>query len=220
MEINLLKDSILFKGMSDEEVRTAIQNLYSTVKVYEKGRTIFFAGKKTESMGMVLEGSVDIESNNVWGDRSILSEVSKGGFFAQSYAILDDERMLINVTAKSDCKILFLRIGNLKNIRTKDNIWKEKFLMNLLEISAEKNLALTKRSLHLSFKTIRARVISYLLDLQYKNGTNEFDIPFNRQQMADYLNVERTALSKELGKMQKEGLISFKKNHFIIKKEL
>lgn len=220
MDEKVLKDSLIFKSLTKDEMEKAMENLYSREKTYEKGSTIFFAGKKTGSMGMVLEGSVNIESNNVWGDRSILTTVEKGGFFAQSYAILDDKRILVNVTARTSCKILFLRIENLKNINSTNDLWKQKVLMNLLLISAERNLALTKRSFHISPKTIRARVMSYLTDQVIKNGTHDFDIPFNRQQMADYLNVDRSALSKELGKMEKDGLISFNKNHFIIKKDL
>jgi CRP-like cAMP-binding protein len=217
MNIKELKESLIFRGMSDQEIKEAIENLYSKEKVYQKGTTIFFAGKKTETMGLVLEGSVKIESNNARGDRSILTKVDRGGYFAESYAVLKDEPMLVNVTANEDTRVLFLRIGNLKNLILESKLWKQKLLLNLLAISAEKNLALSKRSLHISSKTIRGRVMAYLSDLSIKKGEKEFDIPFDRQAMADYLNLDRSALSKELGKMQKEGLISFKKNHFIIK---
>ena len=91
-------------------------------------------------------------------------------------------------------------------------------MSNLLTISAHKNLHLSGRSFHTSPKSIRGRVMSYLNSVSIQTGKREFDIPFDRQQLADYLNVERTALSKELGKMQKDGYFTVRKNHFLILK--
>ena len=87
---------------------------------------------------------------------------------------------------------------------------------NLLTISAHKNLHLSGRSFHISPKTVRGRVMAYLNTVSLQKHSKEFDIPFDRQQLADYLNLERTALSKELGRMQKEGLIWTRKSHFVV----
>ena len=124
--------------------------------------------------------------------------------------------MLVDVTANEDCHILFLRIGNLSQLIYARNTWTQKLVTNLLTISAHKNLTLSGRSFHTSPKTIRGRVMAYLNSVSLQKGANEFDIPFDRQQLADYLNLERTALSKELGKMQKDKIISVNRNHFII----
>lgn len=163
---------------------------------------------------MVLEGSVTIESNDIWGNRTILSHIGKGQYFAETYSLLQNEPMLVDVTANEDCRILFLKIGSLNALREDPATWKNKLTVNLLAISANKNLHLSGRSFHTSPKTIRGRVMSYLNAVALQKKSNEFDIPFDRQQFADYLNLERTALSKELGKMQKDGLIRFRKNRF------
>ena len=161
---------------------------------------------------MVLSGSVTVESTDVWGNRTILALLNAGEFFAEVYALLG-EVLLVDVRAVEDCRILFLRPDSIeKNF----NPWAVKLFRNLLTISARKNLTLSGRSFHTAPKTVRGRVMAYLNTMSLQTGSRIFSIPFNRQQMADYLNLDRTALSKELGKMREEGLIAFRKNRFEI----
>ena len=213
MEISALTENMLFRGMSEDEIRDALTLLEAKEKAYEKGETILHAGAKTSFMGIVLDGSVTVESNDMWGNRTILSHVGKGQFFAETYALIQNEPLLVDVTANKDCRIIFLRV---REIDENKREWTGKLMSNLLTISAHKNLHLSGRSFHTSPKSIRGRVMSYLNSVSIQTGKREFDIPFDRQQMADYLNVERTALSKELGKMQAAGLIKTRKKHFII----
>ncbi len=124
--------------------------------------------------------------------------------------------MLVDVTASEDCRILFLRSGRIQSLKSSLEPWALKYITNLLMISMHKNLILSGRSFHTAPKTIRGRVMAYLNSVSLQMHSREFDIPFDRQQLADYLNLERSALSKELGKMQKDGLVSCRKNHFII----
>ena len=216
MDIQNLQRTMIFRGMNENEIEDTLAALSAAEKKYKKNSAIFHAGRTTERMGLVLEGSVTIESNDMWGNRTILSHVGKGQFFAETYALLENETMLVDVTANEDCSILFLRIGSLKQLISASNIWTQKLVANLLTISAHKNLTLSGRSFHTSPKTIRGRVMAYLNSVSLQKDTKKFDIPFDRQQLADYLNLERTALSKELGKMQKDGIISVNKNRFII----
>lgn len=212
----ILADTQIFIGMSEKEIRTALEKLSAIEKKYRKGSRILHAGSTTDEIGLVLEGSVTIENNDLWGNRTILSHVGKGQFFAETYGFLADKPLLVDVLANESCRILFLRIGRLHDFGAKVELWMMKFTTNLLMISTHKNLALSGRSLQTSPKTIRGRVMAYLNSIALQKNRTEFDIPFDRQQMADYLNVERTALSKELGKMKKAGLIDYHKQHFII----
>ncbi|MBQ4178001.1 MAG: Crp/Fnr family transcriptional regulator [Lachnospiraceae bacterium] len=217
MNSDILHRSLLFRGLTPEEISAALDFLHAEEKRYTKGTGILHAGTLTDRMGLVLEGSVTIENNDMWGNRSILSHVGKGQFFAETYAYLSDEPMLVDVVANENCRILFLRIGSLRRSSPSVNSWGMTFVSNLLSVSAHKNLALSERSFHTAPKTIRGRVLSYLNTVSLQKDTHEFDIPFDRQQLADYLNLERSALSKELGKMQRDGLITVRKNHFIIR---
>lgn len=216
MDFSLLQQSMLFKDMTEREITSAVAELYGMQRTYDKGQRVLIAGDTTDKMGLVINGSVTIESNDIWGNRTILDHVGKLQFFAETYALLEDETLLVDVVANEPCTILFFRPGSIRELKDKNRSWVLKFMANLLTISSYKNLKLSGRSFHTSPKSIRGRVMAYLNSLAQRKHSSEFDIPFDRQQLADYLNVERTALSKELSKMQKEGLIWTRKKHFII----
>ncbi|MFQ7693049.1 MAG: Crp/Fnr family transcriptional regulator [Christensenellales bacterium] len=217
MDTRQLQQSMLFRGMTELEITKALQVLEAHEKSFQKGETLLIAGTITERMGLVLEGSVTIESNDVWGNRTIISHVGQGQVFAETYALLENEPMLVDVTASEDCRVFFLRSGRIQSLKNSLEPWALKYITNLLTISMHKNLILSGRSFHTAPKTIRGRVMAYLNSVSLQKHSREFDIPFDRQQMADYLNLERSALSKELGKMQKDKLIFCKKNHFLIR---
>lgn len=211
----MILESILFHGLSCKEIEHALICLHAEEKTYRKGQRVLRAGETTSRMGLVLEGSVFIENNDLWGNRNILSLAEAGQFFAETYAFLKTEPLLVDVTANEKSSILFLDIGSLSDIPS-PTAWQVRIISNLLMISSQKNLHLSGRSFHTAPKSIRGRVMSYLNTVALQKKSASFDIPFDRQQLADYLNVERSALSKELGKMQKDGLIETRKNHFVV----
>ena len=213
MEIETLGKTALFRSMTEEEIQLCLKELRSQEKMYKKGTVILHAGNLIERMGLVLTGSVTIESNDIWGNCTILSHVASGQFFAETYALLPDEIMLVDVRANEGCSILFVTVGGLFKSGISSS-WKDKLTRNLLMISAQKNLILSGRSFHTAPKSARGRILSYLNTVSLQKHTNEFDIPFDRQQLADYLNLERTNMSKELGRMQREGIIECRKSHF------
>ena len=212
MEIAMLARSMLFHSMTEAEIYATLDALQANEAVYTKGSVILHAGETTDRMGMVLSGSVTVESTDVWGNRTILALLDTGQFFAEVYALLA-EILLVDVRTVEDCRILFLRPGGVERNR---EAWAVKLFRNLLIISARKNLALSGRSFHTAPKTARGRIMAYLNTVSLQRHKRKFSIPFDRQQMADYLNLDRTALSKELGRMRDEGLIAFRKNRFEI----
>ncbi len=193
--------NIIFDGMTENEIKSIPQ--YK--KRYKKGEIILSSGTKTDCLGIVVSGSVAIVNDDLWGNRSVLNHLGKGQVFAETYAYLN-EPLLVSVQANEDTEILFVQIKNAS----------EKLVRNLLNISNKKSLALSMRMFHTAHKTVRSRVLAYLDTVSTQKSSKEFDIQFNRQQLADYLSVDRSALSNELSKMQSEGLISFRKNHFKI----
>ena len=213
MDIEALAKTALFKSMTKEEIRLCLEELGSREMEYEKGSMIMRAGDTTDCMGLVLEGSVTIERCDAWGNRSILSHVAASHIFAETYAILPGEVMLVDVQANEDSRVLLINVGGLLSPGA-SKAWQYKFLRNFLLISAHKNLTLSGRSFHTAPKSARDRVLSYLSSVSLQKHSREFDIPFDRQQMADYLNLERTNMSKELSRMRRDGIIEFRKNHF------
>lgn len=183
---------------------------------YGKGDVVFGAGSVVTDIGLVLSGSVRVEYTDLWGNKSILGITPTGGIFAESYACIPDEPMMVDAVANEGCDILFISVPRLFmpcSVCASQN----RLIQNLVVISAGKNLQLSRRSMHTSPKTIRGRLFSYFSQLVSAHGSNKIIIPFDRQQLADYLNLDRSALSKELGKMRKDGLIEYHKNVFEIK---
>ncbi|MBP5580455.1 MAG: Crp/Fnr family transcriptional regulator [Ruminococcus sp.] len=213
MEISILSSSVLFKGFDEAEVNSLLSALNAREKKFRKGVMIFHSGDVISTLCFITAGSVTIESNDMWGNRSILNLVSKGQFFAESYALLPNEPMLVDVCANEDCTIVFL---DMKAVGRLDESIRARLLGNLLMITTRKNLHLSSRSFHTAPRQVRGRIMAYLNTVSVQKHSREFDIPFDRQQLADYLNVERSVLSNELSKMQRDGLIMCKKNHFEI----
>ena len=216
MNYEALQNNRLFLDMNALEINTALYILNARYQTFEKGKIILHAGGQTDCVCLVISGSVTIENNDMWGNRTILNIVDSDDFFAETYAILKDEIMMVDAVANEQCAIMFLRIGGLFGSGFEGQPWSNKLVRNLLMISANKNLILSGRSFHISPKTARGRIMAYLNSVSLKKHSKVFDIPFDRQQMADYLNLERTALSKELSRMKREKIIDFKKNHFEI----
>lgn len=217
MDVIFLSQTMLFRGISAEEIQGMLGCLGAEQKSYTKGETIYRAGECVQSMGMVLSGSVQIESDDPWGNKSILDRVPPGAVFAETYACVPDEPMMVSAVAAEKTEVVFLHAARLMHPCDTICPGHRRLSANLLRISAQKNLILSRRIFHTTPKTIRGRVVSYLSFQAAREGKTDFTIPFNRQQLADYLSVDRSALSNELSKMQKEGLLSVNKNRFSVK---
>lgn len=220
MDYNFLTKTPLFKGINEKEAEEVLKCLQTRQQNYKKNDIIFHAGKQVEAFGLVLYGSVTIENDDIWGNKSILDNIVAGQLFAETYACLSEEHLMVHVVALEDCSILFLNIKQLLNTCQTMCPYHSRLIYNLLSIMAQKNLNLTHKIFHTSPKSIRNRLLSYLSSQVIKEEKYQFEIPFNRQQLADYLNVDRSALSNELGKMKREGLIEYNKNTFFVKNTL
>lgn len=201
----------LLIGLDKEEITVVKNSRYCQIRRYIKNTTIFHRGQKNKEVGTVLVGSANIENVDMWGNKTILTNVAVGEIFAETYA-LTGKPMMVDVIACENCEILFLDLRILED--DKFEKYNYRIQQNLLTISASKNLLLSNRIFYTAPKHIRARVLLFLSNMAIEQNKKIFNIPFNRQQMADFLNVERTALSKELAKMQADGLIEYYKNTF------
>lgn len=217
--MNFISKTALFRGCSEEDIRNMSEYLDFRTNKYRKENIILGMGSIVTDIGLVLSGSVRIEHTDLWGNKSILGIIPAGGVFAESYACIPNEPMMVDAVANEDCDILFLSVPRLFtpcSVCASQN----RIIHNLVMISAGKNLQLSRRSLHTSPKTIRGRLSSYFSQQVSAQGSSKIVIPFNRQQLADYLNLDRSALSKELGKMRNEGLIEYNRNTFVLKTDM
>lgn len=213
MDYLLLSKAKLFHKVSTHSIQHVLECLKSRIKSFEREEIIFSIGDEIEEIGLILSGSVLIENSDFWGNRSILAAVGKNHIFAESYA-LSKEKLKVTVIAAEDTKVLFLNTQSLVTMCSKACHYHTQLIQNLLAISSSNNIRLSERILNTSSNKIRDRVISYLSQEAHKNSSNDFKIPLNRQELADYLNVNRSALSNELGKMRDEGLLHFNRNKF------
>ena len=216
MNIKFLSDTMLFRGLREEEIVSVLACLNAKTQCFNKGGVICRAGESISSMGLVLSGSVNIVVNYYWGSSNIFSHVGPGELFAESYAALPGQELLVDVAAAEPVEVLFLPFLRLTETCSASCPFHRRTIHNLLQIMARKNLNLSARMIHTASRSIRSRLLSYFSEQVIQNGSNQFTIPFSRQQLADYLGVDRSALSNELSKMRKDGLISYRKNQFIL----
>ena len=219
MNYNFLAKTLLFRGVTPEEIERMMPCLEGNVKKYDKGEMIYHSGEIVQKAGLVLSGSVHIENNDLWGNKTILAHVVLGQVFAETYTCIPSEPLMINVYAAEPAEILFLNLSNGIKTCARNCEFHGRLIQNLLMISAQKNLNLSRRIFYTTSKSIRGRLLAYLSDQATRYQSLEFDIPFDRQQLADYLSVDRSAMSNELSKMQKEGFIKVHKNHFYLNEE-
>lgn len=217
--MSFISQTALFQGCSEEDIQNMSEHLDFRTDRYRKGDVIFSVGSIVTDIGLVLSGSVRIEHTDLWGNKTILGITLVGGVFAESYACIPNEPMMVDAVANEDCNILFISVPRLF-IPCSACSSQNRLIQNLVMISAGKNLQLSRRSLHTSPKTIRGRLFSYFSQQVSAQGSNKITIPFDRQQLADYLNLDRSALLKELGKMRNDGLIEYNKNTFVIKTDI
>lgn len=218
MNYGFLSETKLFSGIKAEEIKEALDCLSAYEKSFKKGEIIYRTGQTVADMGLVEEGSVNITVNLYWGSSIILGNIEKGKIFAETYAAVSGKEMLCDAVAAEDCRVLFINVGKLLNVCKNTCGFHQRIIHNLLRISAMKNLNLSARMLHTAPKTIRGKLISYFSQMAAETGSREFTVPFSRQELADYIGVDRSALSAELSKMQKDGILIYRKNKFKLNK--
>ena len=196
--------SPLFRGATSEEITAMLPCLGASPRRFARGERILRAGEPTRYMGLVLTGSVLVEHTDLQGAVTLLGRAEPGELFAEAYA------------CASACEVLFLDARRILTQCTSTCEHHSRIIRNLVGTLAHKNLALSRRSLHTGPRTIRARLLSYLGEQARRAGSRSFTIPFDRQQLADYLNVERSALSNELSKMQRDGLLTCRRSSFCL----
>lgn len=184
---------------------------------FPKDTFLLRTGDTAESIGLVLSGSVLVVQEDIWGNRNILSKAGPGQTFAAAYACAPGSLLNVSVLAETSVTAMFLNVKRVLNVCPSACEHHSRIIRNLLGELAEKNLRFGEKLTHMGQRTTRAKLMSYFSAEAQRLGTYEFDIPFSRQQLADYLAVERSGLSLELSKMRSEGLLDFHKSHFILK---
>ncbi|MBR5931440.1 MAG: Crp/Fnr family transcriptional regulator [Lachnospiraceae bacterium] len=217
--LQLLKSCPFFTGMTDEEILSILKCVDGRVASVKKDQFIFRTGDSTEDMGLVLTGSVMMIQEDLWGRRNVLGKCFAGDFFGEPYAATPGSVLNLSVLASDDSRILFLNIRRMLTTCPTACEHHNKLTRNLIAVLASKVLQFNEKITHMSRRTTREKLLSYLSSESIRAGKTSFDIPFDRQQLADYLCVERAAMSVELSKLQKDGILKTHRNHFELLKD-
>ncbi len=216
--LNILFANPLFKKMTEDEVLASLNFFNYSIEKFEKNNLIFIQGEAVTKIGIVLEGEVIITKNDFWGNRLILNKLGKGNIFGEVLAFSNVLSSSINVESINECSILFLDISDFYKDENANSSKYSKFIYNLFQILLKKNLFLREKLEHVTQKTLRDKIISYLSSKAVEENSNSFKLNLNRQELADYLGVDRAALSRELSNLKKEGILNYDKNNFILYK--
>jgi CRP-like cAMP-binding protein len=167
-------------------------------------------------MGIVIFGAVHLVHDDFWGNRTIITRIVAGEIFAESFACGKPARLPLSVIAAEKTEALFIRAEKISGVCASACHFHTRMLNNMIQELAGKNIALLSKMRHITQRSTREKLISYLSLEARKAGGVSFDIPFNREELAEFLSVDRSAMSAELGRMKAAGLLTFQKNHFTL----
>ncbi len=211
--IETLLNNPLFSGMDCDSISSLLKDIRHTEKSFKKGEFIAVMGDPADFIGIILSGKIKILQDDFKGNRNIIALLSEGDLFAEAFAPAGVKLLPLDIMSETDSKVLFLSASSLLS---PGNELKQELIQNLLRISSRKNMFLNRKLNYISQKTTREKLLCYLYDQARASGSNSFTIPFDRQGLADFLSVERSAMSAEISKLQKDGILSTKRSHFIL----
>lgn len=212
--IEILKNTQLFSGVKEKELPAMLNCLQPKVVSFAKGSYILQQGEPIHDIMILVNGKLLIQCDDFWGNRSIITEIRIGEMFGEAYIAQKNEPIPNDVVAQEESSVLFFDIQKILTICPSACTFHSIIIQNLFFAISEKNRKLVQKIGYMSNRTIRTKLLAYLSEEAKKQNNNLFSIPFNRQQLADFLCVDRSAMSNELSKMQEEGLLQFHKNKF------
>lgn len=212
----VLRSSPIFSGIAAEEITALLGCLSARERTYEKGEYLLRAGEPAREMGLLTFGRVLIIQEDFWGNRNLMGQVSPGQLFAESFACSPGSSLNVSVQAEEDSGVLWMDVRRILTTCPTACAHHSRVIRNLLSDLADKNLRFNEKLTHMGQRTTREKLLSYLSAQAGSSGSAEFDIPFSRQQLADYLSVERSAMSAELGRLRDEGVLRFQRSHFVL----
>ena len=212
--IPVLKRTKLFSGVGEEEISTMLSCLGARLLTCQKGEYVLRQGEHLSHILVLAEGSLLIQRDDYWGNRSILGHIGAGEIFGEAYAAPESGTLLNDVIAAEDSAVFLFDVKRVIATCSSACRFHTMVVQNLFYAISEKNRGLVRKLDYMSRRTTREKLIAYLSEEAKKQNSASILIPFNRQQLADYLSVDRSAMSNELCKMRDEGLLEFKKNHF------
>ena len=214
--ISVLKNCGLFNDIEDENLIAMLGCLGAKVITVRKNEAIFQEGTNAKFLGIILSGAVQMVQDDFYGNRTIVTQIEENRIFGESFACAGVTSLPVSFIASKDCEIMLIDCGRITNTCCNACAFHKQVIFNLLQLVAKKNLDFHQKIEITSKRTTREKLMAYLLSVAKQTGSNSFSIPYDRQGLADYLGVERSAMSAEISKLRGEGIIKCQKNQFTI----
>lgn len=212
--VPILKRTQMFAGVGEEEIVSMLSCLGAKLCTYKKGDYVLQQGEHLSNITVLAEGDLHIQKDDYWGNRSILGQIAVGEMFGEAYIAPGSGALLYDVVAVEDSAVIFFDVNRIITPCSSACRFHAMVVQNMFFAICEKNRKLVQKIGHISQRSTREKLISYLSEQAKRHNRSQFTIPFNRQQLADFLSVDRSAMSNELCKMRDEGLLEFDKNQF------
>lgn len=212
----ILQKSPLFSDIGETELLSLLDCLGGILRAYPKGAAIFSEGDRPTHLGIVLDGEIRITRTDYYGNRSIVAAVKAPQVFGETFACAEVETLPVDVTAATDCTVLLIGVDRVLNPCCNGCSFHNRLIYNLMQQTAAKNLLFHRKLEITSKRTTRDKLMTYLLMTAKDHGSNSFTVPYDRQELADYLEVERSGLSAEISKLRREGVLTAEKNRFTL----
>lgn len=213
--IKPILESTLFHGMSQVDALAALRCLGARTKNYARGEEIISSASICTSLGVIVHGRAFSEQIDYWGNRHIIAQLGQSSVFGETFACAN-QASSVCLRAEEDCTVLLMQVQRILSTCSACCSHHTQLIRNLLLVLAQKNQHFLEKTSILSQRSTREKILTYLSIVANRTQSTSFEIPFNRQALADFLGVERSALSLVLGKLQKEGVLRFEKNHFVL----
>jgi len=216
---NILRRCPLFEGISDSDLLPMMSCVGGSVRKSGKRENIFSEGERAQSVGILLSGKAQIVRVDYYGNRSIMESIAPTDLFGESFACGGLREIPVDVVATEDSEVLLMDCARITRSCSNACNFHQQLIFNLMKVMASKNLRFHQKIEITSKRTTREKLMTYLLLQAKNNRSNSFDIPYDRQELADYLEVDRSGLSAEISKLRREGVLESEKNHFTLLEE-
>ena len=214
--VSLLKRTKLFSGVGDNDILSMLDCLKATVRQYSKGEYAFRQGEYLCNLMILGSGRLHIQKEDYWGNLNILNEICPGEMFGEAYIVPNSGPLLNDVVALEESTVLCFDMDQILTVCPSACRFHTQILKNIFYTISDKNKSLVQKLGYMAQRSTREKLLSYLSDEAKRQNSSSFSIPFNRQQLASFLSVDRSAMSNELCKLRDEGLLDFHKNEFTL----
>ena len=212
----ILRKCPLFDMISDDYLPAMLSCFGVTIKTYKKDEIIFPEGSPAKYLGIVLRGEAQMVQVDYYGNRSIMANLTPSEIFGESYACAELDAVPVDIIATENTEIMLIDVYKITRPCANSCEFHKQMIFNLVKVVATKNLMFHQKIEITSKRNTREKLIAYLLSEAKRNGSSDFNVPYDRQELADYLEVERSGLSTEIGKLRREGILTCEKNHFTL----